>query len=103
MRLNVCLAALAATFVAATPAMAATSATATAQARGIVLQSLSLNWVKDLDFGTIAGDPVGGDVVIDPDTGNRSVTGNLVEMPGAYSRAQFDGFGEKNVPVTLSL
>lgn len=103
MRLNVCLAALAATFLAATPAMAATSATASAQARGIVLQSLSLSWVKDLDFGTVAGDPVGGDVVIDPDTGVRSVTGAIVPMPGAYSRAQFDGFGEKNVPVTLSL
>jgi hypothetical protein len=104
MRLNVCLAALAATFVAATPAMAASTATATANAKGVVLQSLTLNWVKDLDFGTVAGDPLaGGDVVVDADTGARSTTGAVVALPGAFNRAQFDGFASPNVPVQLTL
>lgn len=103
MRLNVCLAALAATFVAATPAMAATSATATAEARGIVLQSLSLNKIKDLDFGTVAGDATGGNIVIDAESGARTMDTNLVGMPGAFSRGQFDGFGEKNMAVQLTL
>jgi hypothetical protein len=104
MRLNVCLAALAATFVVATPAMAASTATATANAKGVVLQSLSLNWIKDLDFGTVAGDPAaGGDVVVNSDTGARSTTGSVVALPGSFSRAQFDGFASPNVPVQLTL
>jgi hypothetical protein len=104
MRLNVCLAALAATFVVATPAMAASTATATANAKGIVLQSLSLNSIKDLDFGTVAGDPAaGGDVVVNSDTGARTTTGSVVALPGSFSRAQFDGFASPNVNVQLNL
>jgi hypothetical protein len=104
MRLNVCLAALAATFVAVTPAMAASTATATANAKGVVLQSLTLNWIKDLDFGTVAGDPLaGGNVTVDANSGARSTTGAIVALPGTFSRAQFDGFASPNVPVGLTL
>ena len=104
MRLNVCLAALAATFVAATPAMAASTATATANAKGVVLQSLTLNWIKDLDFGTVAADPsTGGTVIVNSDTGARSTTGAVVALPGAFNRAQFDGFASPNVNVQLTL
>lgn len=104
MRFNTCLAALAATFVVATPAYAASTATATAEARGVVLQSLTLSKTKDLDFGTVAGDPnAGGDVIIDPDTGARTTTGAVVGLAGAFQRAQFDGFATPNVNVQVSM
>lgn len=103
MRTKICLAALAASIVAAAPAVAQ-QATATADARGIVLQSLSLNRVSDLDFGTVAGDALlPGTVSIDADTGARSTTGAVVALPGAFSRARFDGFGSPNQTVGLTL
>lgn len=46
-------AAIAALLVSATPAAAAINATASAEARGLVLQPLTLTKVSDLDFGTI--------------------------------------------------
>ena len=103
MRTKICLAALAASLVAATPAVAQ-QATATADARGIVLQALSLNRVSDLDFGTVAGDTLlPGTVSIDADTGARSTTGAVVALPGAFSRGRFDGFGDVNQTVGLTL
>ena len=47
------LAAIAAVVISASPAAAAISATASAQAKGLVLQPLTLTKVSDLDFGTI--------------------------------------------------
>src|SRR6185503_6031991 len=91
MRYSICLAALAASIVAATPA-AAQQATATADAKGIVLQSLKLQWVSDLDFGTVAPDVLNpGTVSINADTGARTTGGSVVALPGAFSRARFDG------------
>lgn len=104
MRYSICLAALAATLVAATPAAAASTATATANAKGIVLQSLTLNNITDLDFGTVAGDTSNpGTVSIDADTGARSTTGAVVGLPGAFGRAEFDGFASANQTVQLTL
>jgi Domain of unknown function (DUF4402) len=104
MRSNILLAAVAATFVVATPAFAASTATATAEARGVVLQSLTLNRIKDLDFGTVAGDPnSGGHVIIDADTGVRSTTGSVVGLAGTFQRGQFDGFATPNVNVQISM
>lgn len=103
MRLTITLAALAASVVAAAPA-AAQQATATAEARGVVLQSLSLNRISDLDFGTVAGDALlPGSVSIDADTGARGVGGAVVALPGAFSRGQFDGYGSPNQTVQLTL
>jgi spore coat protein U-like protein len=76
MRLNICLAALAATAAFASPAAAqVVTSTAQAEARGTILQPLSLSRVQDLDFGTNLVDPLGaaGSVTIDADNGNRSV------------------------------
>ena len=104
MRYTVSIAALAATLVAATPAMAASSATATANARGIVLKSLSLSNTSDLDFGTVAADATNpGTVSVDADTGARATTGAVVALPGAFARGQFDGLGDPNANVTLTL
>ena len=64
MRFKVCLAALAASFVVATPAFAQ-AASAQAEARGVVVQPLTLARVQDLDFGTVVGSAVAGTVSID--------------------------------------
>jgi hypothetical protein len=104
MRLNLTLAAAAAALVAATPAVAQQATTTQpAEARGIVLQSLTLSKISDLDFGTVAGsNTIGGNVVVDADTGAR--TGNQITlMPGTVSRARFDGFGVPGNTVVLAL
>ena len=103
MRINVALAALAASMLSATPAIAA-SASAQANAKGTVLKSLTLTAVSDLDFGTVAGDAASnGTVAINADTGLRSVSGGVVALAGATSRARFDGLGDPNATVTLTL
>jgi Domain of unknown function (DUF4402) len=103
MRLTICLAALAATAVTASPALAQ-QATATANAKGIVLQSLTLSRISDVDFGTVAGDALNpGTVSVDADTGARSTTGAVVALPGLFSRGQFDGYGSPSQTVQLTL
>lgn len=103
MRFTVALAALAATLVAATPA-AAQQAQATATAKGIVLQSLTLVRTTDLDFGTVAPDvATAGTVTVNATTGARSTSGGVVALPGTFSRAQFDGAGTAGNLVQLTL
>lgn len=103
MRFSVLLAAAAATLVAATPA-AAQQAQATATAKGIVLQSLTLVRTSDLDFGTVAPDVNNpGTVSIDPNSGARSTGGAVVALPGPFSRASFDGAGTAGRTVQLTL
>lgn len=101
-RLTLCLAALAATAT-GSPAFAQ-SATATAEARGTILQSLTLVRQSDLDFGTVAPDATtAGTVSVDASTGARSTTGGVVALPGAFGRAQFDGSGTAGNLVELVL
>jgi hypothetical protein len=103
MRYNISLAALAATLVTASPAFAQV-ASATAEARGVVLQPLTLAKVSDLDFGTVVGSAVAGSVTIDADSGNRSVGGGVTGVasyPG--SRGLFGGAGTANQDVLLVL
>ena len=115
MRFNHCLVALAATLAVASPAFAQTTPTptptpppvtdtATALARGLVLQPLTLTKDEDLDFGTILASTVLGDVTINPNDGDRTVTGGVTEVtanPGG--RAVFVGAGTVNQQVTLTL
>jgi hypothetical protein len=103
MRFNFTLAAVAA-ILAATPAVAQQATTTEpAEARGVVLQSLTLSKISDLDFGTVAGsNTIPGNVVVDPDSGARTSTG-VTLMPGAFSRARFDGFGVPGNSVVLTL
>src|SRR3954451_13933078 len=103
MRFRFYLAAAAATFAAATPGVAQ-QASDTAEARGTVLQSLSLVRQTHLDFGTIAPDALNpGTVSIDADSGARSTTGRVVGLPSTFTRAQFDGFGTATNTVLLTL
>ena len=104
MRLTVGLAALAATLVAATPA-SAQLASATAEAKGVVLLPLTLTKTSDLDFGTVVADPsLAGTVVIDSSTGARSVTGGVTAVPSfPGGRAVFQGAGSAGQQVDLTL
>src|SRR5437868_3053536 len=100
MRFSVTFAAVAAMLAAAAPAEAASTATATANAKGVVLKSLSLTWVSDLDFGVVAADATNpGSVTVNSDTGARTTGGAVVALPGAFGRAQFSGLGDPNASV----
>jgi hypothetical protein len=108
MRFHVCLAALAASAAIASPAVAQVvypSDTATATARGVVLESHQLVKSTDLDFGIVAGDPsTAGQVSIAADaTGTRSVSGGVTALPGTHSSAKFDGLGAPLETVALTL
>ena len=106
MRLNICLAALAVTTAFASPAFAqaVVSDTATAEARGLVLQPLTLTKVDDLDFGTILASAAAGSVSIDADTGNRSTSGGVTPVASNVGqRALFAGAGTAGQQVDLSL
>lgn len=103
MRLKICLAALAATVAFASPAFAQV-ASATAEARGLVLQPLTLTKVDDLDFGTVVSSNVAGNVVIDPDTGGRTVAGGVTAVPSfPGNRGLFAGAGTAGQDVILAL
>lgn len=103
MRLTICLAALAASIAVATPALAQ-QASAQAEARGVVLQPLTLTRIQDLDFGTVVGSAVAGTVDIDADTGARTVAGGVTGVPSfPGDRAVFQGAGTSGQDVVLSL
>jgi hypothetical protein len=103
MRFNVSLAALAATIVSATPALAQ-QASATAEARGVVLQPLTLAKVQNLDFGTVVGSAAAGTVTIDPDSGARTTSGGVTGVPSyPGDRALFQGAGTAGQDVLLTL
>jgi hypothetical protein len=84
--------------------MAQTSATATAEARGTVLQPLTLTNTEELDFGTVLSSAVAGTVAINADDGSRSVTGGVTDIPlDAGQRAEFVGVGTNGQQVVLTL
>jgi hypothetical protein len=110
MRLNICLAALAATLV-ASPAFAqaapTASDTASAQAKGVVLQSHKLVKNKDLDFGVVTVDATnGGTVTISADSaGTRTFGGanGVTGLPSTFQAANFDGLAAPGETVKLTL
>jgi len=105
MRLNICLAALAATLVAATPAVAQQTS-ATAEARGVVLSPLTLTKVTDLDFGTVAAGTALGTVSVNADTGIRTFTtgaGQPTPVPSTVTRGEFRGLAQAAATVQLTL
>lgn len=102
MRFKIALAALAATVAVATPAYGQT-ASATAEARGLVLQPLTLSRVDDLDFGTVISSAVAGTVIINEDTGFRTIAGGVTAGPAAGNRALFAGAGTAGQQVDLDL
>lgn len=105
MRLTLSLAALAASLAVASPAFAqSVTASATGEARGVVLQPLTLTKIDDLDFGTVIASAVAGTVSIDPDSGARSTSGGVVGVPSyPGGRGYFGGAGTAGQDVILSL
>ncbi len=101
MRFKITLAAIAATFAFALPAQAQT-VSATAEARGLVLQPLTLSRVDDLDFGTVISGATAGSVSINPDSGFRTLVG-IAAGPAAGNRARFSGAGTPGQQVDLDL
>jgi len=107
MRFTVYLAAAAATLAVATPAFAqAVSASAQAEARGTVVQPLTLVKQQDLDFGTVVSTATAGNVVIDANTGARTFpSGGPIGVPSyPGNRGLFQGAGTaaQNYQLTLS-
>jgi hypothetical protein len=108
MRLTVCFAALAATLV-ATPALAQSypSDTATATAKGTVLQSHQLVNGSPLDFGIVTVDSVNGGTVSITASGTPVRTtggaGGVTALPSSISAARFDGLAAPLENVVLSL
>lgn len=103
MRFTVYLAAAAATLAVATPAVAQ-QASANALAKGVVVQPLTLAKVQDLDFGTVVGSAVAGNVTINADTGGRTVSGGVIGVPSyPGDRGLFTGAGTAGQTVQLSL
>lgn len=105
MNLNIRLAALAAIAAFASPATAQqVSANASAEARGLVLQPLTLTKVDDLDFGTVISTATAGNVVIDADGGARVTSGGVIAVPSyPGKRGLFTGAGTANQNVNLTL
>jgi hypothetical protein len=103
MRLTLGIAALAATMAAATPAAAQTVASAQADARGTVIQPLSLARQNHLDFGTVVSTGTAGSVSINADTGLRSFTGGVTGIASTFNRATFTGLGTAGQTVSLVL
>lgn len=104
MRFKIASAALAATAAFASPAMAQTTASEPAEARGTVLLPLTLTEDANLDFGTVLASAAAGTVSINADTGARSVTLGVTGVainPG--HRALFTGYGTPNTQVNLSI
>jgi hypothetical protein len=85
----------------AAPAAAAPSA-ATATAKAEVLQPLTLVNTSPLSFGSFSAGGSSGTVVIDAETGARSVSGDVVAMGGEVSAASFTGYTSGNRQVKVS-
>ena len=105
MRFKIAFAALAASAAFASPAAAqVVTSTDTAEARGTVLQPLTLSRFQDLDFGTVLGSAVLGTVTIDAGNGNRTVAGGVAEVGiNNGQRAIFTGSGPAGDTVDLTL
>ena len=83
----------------ATPARAAAES---AVARVVTLKPLSIVKLADLDFGSIASGTSAGTVVINPNTGARTVTGGTVAMGAASEAAQFYTYANANAVMQVT-
>ena len=87
----------------ATPALAApVSPARQAEAQAVVLRSLTLLKVDDMDFGwlTAAG---AGTAVLDPVTGAVTTTGGVLAVGGTPLAASFVGAASRNTPVKIRI
>ncbi len=64
-----------------------------ARSHVLVIRPLSVVKAADLEFGGMISSPVGGTVIIDPTSGNRTITGGVTAAGGGPRPAQFFGYG----------
>jgi hypothetical protein len=90
---------------AVTPPAPTATDTATALAKGVVLQSHQLTKNTDLDFGVVTTDGLTtGTVKVDADsTGARSATGGVLPLPSTYQAANFSGLAAPDETVALTV
>jgi hypothetical protein len=105
MRFTLCLAAAAASVVAATPALAqAVTDTAQAEAHGRVLSTHSLINSAPLDFGTVTASGSAGTVSVSANALSvRTPGGGVALVPSTYGAARFDGLAAPSETVLLTL
>ncbi len=71
-------------------------------AKAVVVTSLSLLKVDDLDFGFIISGPTAGSVVVPP-SGPRTKTGGVILPVSTFTPARFAGRGRQNQNVAISI
>src|SRR5207253_8436902 len=94
---------LAALFAWAQPAAAGTVAPdQNATGRAIVLRSLTLLKVEDMDFGWLTV-TTAGTATVNPLTGAVSTTGGVLSVGGAPQAAWFVGAASRNTPIKIRI
>lgn len=97
-------AALAAAAFTAAPAEAATTPSATAGGKALLLIPLTLIKVDDLDFGSVVPSAASGVVTINATTGVRTFVGGVTGVPSAVgNRALFAGAGTPSQQVIITV
>jgi hypothetical protein len=74
-----------------------------APTKATTLSPLAIASTQDLDFGTILPGTVVGTVTINPNSGNRSVSGGATAAGGTPQRAEFVAVGRPNVQAVSTL
>lgn len=74
-----------------------------APTKATTLSPLAIASTQDLDFGTILPGTVVGTVTINPNSGNRSVSGGATAAGGMPQRAEFVAVGRPNVQAVSTL
>lgn len=65
---------------------------------------ITINWVQDLEFGTLAGDgSFAGTATINPVSGAKTVSGGVYDFGGIHNPAEFRVRGDRNTPYTITL
>lgn len=99
------LAALTATAMAATSAIAAPiAAPSPPQSRALLLVPLTLTKIDDLSFGAVVPSAISGTVIINATSGARTIAGGLTAIPSNVGRrAYFGGAGSPGRLVIVSV
>ncbi|MBK6800048.1 DUF4402 domain-containing protein [Novosphingobium sp.] len=80
----------------------AETATATASASAVVVEPASLINNRSLAFGRFAASTTAGTVTVNPDTGQCTTTGGVVQAGGCHS-AEFTGMGVRRMTLRIAL
>lgn len=73
-----------------------------AQVQVVIVEPASLFATGPLNFGRVAARPTAGTIVVNPDNGNCTTTGGLVQS-GVCSAGVFSGMGRRNMLMRINL